>query len=332
MKKWLVCSLTLLLVLAGCSALENTASSLPEEAPSGAIVAEEETLTPSQPESEPAEESLPPSAGPASQDERAEKLVQALKSGEVTELETLAWSYDNEKKGSYDYLKELKLGEVSYSRLSGGDPNNGQAGVFELTLEVLEAGKTSLKQGKNQYILEIRGTGYDGPTMFYTIIPAEKYVPFELVSESKAASQVVQARSFGWLHNPFESADDLKSDLDVEYLLFMETDQYPEGMTQEQLDAAALKYYGAENGFERKISVFYNKEKQRYILLGRDGQNYNERVARIDRRDEGDVFVYIEMFTDGLQICLDKTMEYHLADNGDGTYRYVTARYVTPVE
>lgn len=261
---------------------------------------------------------------PQTADEAAERFVAALRAGDTGEMEFLSARYESPS-GQCDYWKQVALGEISCEPIQ----SEGISGTYRLTMEVLDAGPTLLATGVGSYVMRVGSLGYDPIPMVLCIAPEDRYIDEMQLIEDSAAAQVMQARAFGFLSRPFETPDDLTDDLDVEYLIAMGASEYPDGLTQGQMDEMAARYYGAEE-FVRQESRFYDPQTQLYVMLGRGGNITNDRIVRIDHGAD-ETFLYVETYTDPVQVCLERTFEYHMKDNGDGTWQVITLREVEPL-
>ncbi|WP_312644752.1 hypothetical protein [Hydrogenoanaerobacterium sp.] len=313
--------LVLLLGTAGCGMAQNQP---PAETSSELSASDSASSASSEPEQAPPEPFYGQGDFPQTALEAVERFITAMKAGDTDEMELLAKRYESPQ-GRCEYWKAVKLSDITDTALQ----SEGINGIFELTMNVQDTGTTLLKTGSHRYIMRVGSSGYDPVPMILSITPAEKYIADELLYADKAAEQVMQARNFGFMSKPFSSPDELTDDLDVEYLVALGSSENPDGMTQAQLDQAARKYYGAES-FVRTDSRFFDQQQQRYFMWGRGGNHTNDRVVRIDETEENKV-LYIELYSDPLQLVLEDTLEYTLAKNDDGTYRYVTIKSVAPI-
>ncbi|RPF47650.1 hypothetical protein EDD70_0444 [Hydrogenoanaerobacterium saccharovorans] len=313
-----VAFMVLLLSMAGCGIVKKVPSAETSSALSSSQT-QSSTSSETEQENNPYTEEASITA-----DQAAQGFVDALKKMDTLDLET----YGNPerfkgKEGSYNYLKAVKLNSISYTKIQSED----SIGVYELTLDVADAGGTLLKTGSHKYIMRAGPPPYDLNPAVLSITPAEKYIADEVISADAAAHQLTAARDWGCMWQPFTSPEELNKEIDIDYLIGLNGD--PNGLTQERLNELAKKYYGLDS-YVHTDSRFYNKHEKRYELLGRCGATTNERVVRIEGTEQ-DKVIYIEFYDDPIQIVLKETLAYTMAQNDDGTYRYVSIKSVEKI-
>lgn len=310
--------MALLLTTAGCGQSNCSVAPSPEL-----------TESISQPESvsEPAPESVVEPAQPTC-DEQAAAFVAALESGELDMLKEVLRTSDAAAAEEINYWKGVKLNSVVYAPIQVKE----QSALYELTLDIADAGETSLKTGKHSYKMGVGYAFYGEDIGVRSITPSEKYIDADTLMANEAAESVNRLRSW-WVQQTFATPADIDKDALIEYLIVVASqEENPEEpnyeLTQEQIDAVAQKRFGLDR-FVHTTSRYYNKEKQIYELWGKDGYGMNERIVRLEKTDanpgENQLFVYVETYKDALQVVIDKTIKYTLSPNSDGSLRFVSA-------
>ena len=93
--------------------------------------------------------------------------------------------------------------------------------------------------------------------------------------------------------------------------------------TREELSAAVESCFGIA-GFDGRSTKFYSKEQGGYLLWGR-GSGIHDFLMELPRTANGQSQVDVTFCRDPLCTSRLRTIRYTLADNGDGSWRFVSA-------
>lgn len=310
--------LCLAFLFAGCRASNCTVAPAPEATES--ITTVPESAVPSEEEEHLPEELVLPTA-----DQMAAAFVEALQEGDIDALERTANPMFNNKIDFETCWAAVKLNSIAYEPIEVQE----QGGLYTLTLDVTDAGQTSLKTGKHAYVMTVGHPYFGDDIVVVSITPKEKFMKFDDQAADAAITQVNDLRGL-YITQTFATPADIDKDLLLYYLIVAASiANDPEArdyeLTQEDIDAVAKQYFGMDS-FVHTTSKFYNKEKQLYELWGGDGIASNSRIVRkeVDAKT-GNIFVFLETYQDSLQVVLDKTIQYTLSPNADDTFRFVSA-------
>lgn len=318
MKKMTAICLLVVLLLAGCRPSNCTVAPAPEATESIASVPE--SAVPSEEEEHLPEERVLPTP-----DQMAAAFVEALEEGDIDGLERTANPMSTSKMDFEARWSSVKLASIAYEPIEVQE----QGGLYTLTLDVTDAGQTSLKTGKHAYVMTVGHPYFGDDIVVVSITPKEKFMKFDDQAADTAITQVNDLRGL-YITQTFATPADIDKDLLLYYLIVAASiANDPEArdyeLAQEDIDAVAKQYFGMDS-FVHTTSKFYNKEKQLYELWGGDGIASNSRIVRkeVDAQT-GNTLVYLETYQDSLQVVLDKTIQYTLSPNTDGSYRFVSA-------
>ena len=214
-----------------------------------------------------------------------------------------------------------------------------QQAVYSVVLDISETGDTLLKKGQNKYIVNIGIPPYYSDGLYIlSINPAEDYTPMQQLYEDAISNQIFGLRNLN-ITDPFSDASNIDINQLTEFIvsyaapkLFANGNITEQGFTQEEMDAAATAYFGIDR-LDAKSTVYYNKETQRYMILGRGGSFLNERVVNVDKSsDNGFAYVYIEEYKDPIQLQKNSIIKYTLQKKSNGVYQFISAEKVGRVE
>lgn len=321
----LIVALALLIVLAGCQKRGPAALSAPEsESQSSEPVQPRESSSSSRPESETPQESSEESPGPQPQltaHEVAVEFTRAVLASDIQALERIALLQN----GVADYWANVRIGSASFTVLQ----EDTYTGLYAVMLDVLDAGKTNLKEGVGSYVLQIGGMTEGVGVMSLT--PAEKHEAQEKSAQDKDVAELVFMRYMG-LSESFAQPSELDKDKLLEYLIVLASRDFAVAdgeqiyeLTQAQIDATAKKHFGM-NSFVYTQSKFYDQTAQRYMLFGRGFPFYlNEQPVRVEQRPDGEKHVTFEVYDDSFQTVTGQTILYTMRPNGDGSYYTASA-------
>ena len=210
----------------------------------------------------------------------------------------------------------------------------GQLGFYRLTLAVSEPGPTLLMTGTNTYVMQVGYPSFggdDGPTVL-CVANEKQYRTFDEIDADSAMLQVLIMRSwsnFGEFQNPQQIGMARLMDYLIIIASFdarvLGAEQYE--FTQDEINAVAKKYFGFP-GFEFQSAKEYDKATGKYILIGRGGSPMNERIINRVDADGGIAEVYVEEFSDPLQLMMTQILCYRLSPNDDGSWRFLSCEKV----
>lgn len=240
-----------------------------------------------------------------------------------------------DQKDRCDYLTKVKIKNYSFTVISEEE----QQAVYSVVLDISETGDTLLKKGQNKYIVNIGIPPYYSDGLYIlSINPAEDYTPMQQLYEDAISNQIFGLRNLN-ITDPFSDASNIDINQLTEFIvsyaapkLFANGNITEQGFTQEEMDAAATAYFGIDR-LDAKSTVYYNKETQRYMILGRGGSFLNERVVNVDKSsDNGFAYVYIEEYKDPIQLQKNSIIKYTLQKKSNGVYQFISAEKVGRVE
>lgn len=317
--KYIAAALACLLLLSACGARGGNSSSAPESGPASSESESPPTVTidPEQGAAEALERELE-----KSMDRLANDFAAVLPSCDAARIAAVI----SQNAENLQYFQNVKISSAE------AEPT-GKRGFYQLTLNVSEPGSTLLMAGTYTYFMQVGYQDFGGEDLTVRCIANEKqYRSLDEIDADPAMRQVHTLRSctdFGEFARP----QDVTMPKLMDYLIIIASfDARERGVeqfefTQDEINAVAKKYFGFPS-FVFLSAKEYDAAKGVYVLYGRGGTPRNERV--INRVDTGDgvVEVYVEVFSDPLQLMMEKIVCYRLSPNDDGSYRFLSAERI----
>lgn len=186
-----------------------------------------------------------------------------------------------------------------------------------------------LMPGKSTYRLILRSMpdGSDGlrPTVVYfqpsTVEPYNYRQPTE---QNDPACDQVMAYLMLYGEQGFASASELTDREITEFTLYMLSQETTAAsFSREELEAGILKYFGLSG--TQPDESFYSSNAGGYILMGRGGVDIEYELLPSSAKS-GATTVTVNFYDDHLQTQGQRTLDFRMTKNADGSYRFISAQ------
>ena len=257
----------------------------------------------------------------------AEEFLAALVSGDASAV-SQAVGFGNDPA----VWQKMK---VTAAEITAAAEDLDSSGDYTVRLAV-EDGAGFFPEGTGDYRMllscnEMRWGG-ETPTLWYFRPASERYLEtgwYGAADEKEWAPAQAVNDFIGWFgQQTFAAPGELPPETLVEYAMIRTRPEDPEMVfTPQEIGAAVEKYFGIA-GFDGRNTKFYSKEKGGYLIWGRGGSFYNT-LTPAPRTAAGQSQVDVTLYRDPLCTVKIRTVRYTMAENGDGSWRFVSA---LPVE
>lgn len=221
---------------------------------------------------------------------------------------------------------------ITEARITGVTEELDSQGDYKVQVTV-EDGKGFLPEGSQEYRLVVR-CGQDMSWEAGQVIPfyfrpaSERYYNWtgletQSSPENEAANSIEVFISLYGMQT-FASPWELPPETVAEFsMVLTEPEREDLIYTREELSAAVESCFGIA-GFDGRSTKFYSKEQGGYLLWGR-GSGIHDFLMELPRTANGQSQVDVTFCRDPLCTSRLRTIRYTLADNGDGSWRFVSA-------
>ena len=257
----------------------------------------------------------------------AEEFLATIQSGDVSAI-SQAIGYGNDT----TVWQQMK---VTAAEITAAAEDLDSYGDYTVRLTV-EDGAGVFPEGTGDYRLllscnEMRWGG-DRPIPWYFRPASEQHLETrwsDSLDEKEWAPALAVSDFIGWFGQQiFTTPEELPPETLVEYAMIRTQPEDPEMVfTPQEIDTAIQRLFGI-TGFDGKQTKFYSKEKNGYLIWGRGGSFYNTLTPK-PKTANGQSQVDVTLYRDPLCTMKLRTVRYTMAENEDGSWRFVSA---IPVE
>lgn len=222
--------------------------------------------------------------------------------------------------------------EISAARFSPREKFD-QVGLYDVVITIVDAGGIPLKTGENSMVARVEMPTFSNQDQLYVTLlaPAEKYILMDEWVNDPAISSVMSWRAWHNGDDLFASTDAIDKEGLLDYVIVLASRAFSSDpnepiytLTQEQIDATAKKNFGLDS-LVKTDSRLYDAKIGQYTLLGSDGSFGRMRPVRSEELPDGGKVIYVETYTDPLEMVAKTSYKYTMAQNDDGSYRFVSA-------
>lgn len=255
----------------------------------------------------------------------AEKMANefgvALENGNKEALKALA--FDSEE--SIDHWENFEISDVTVF------PIENQDTLFRVEFKVDQVGSTPFQIGENKYVVEVNFASFDTNYSVSNFIEQEKY---EWIDDNRSLELCNLLRKWITLTEVylFDTPAGIDKEKLLEFLISTAVDQHQNvtgekkyEFIQDEIDNIAQEYFGLESMVLTE-SKFYDNQIERYVLRGRGPAELYFFITEIDHDELNDTdSLLVEYYSDGLKTDTLRTVKYIFYDNGNGSYRFISA-------
>ncbi len=221
--------------------------------------------------------------------------------------------------------------KVTSAEITAAAEDLDSHGDYTVRLTV-EDGAGHFPEGTGDYRLilstnEMRWVA-EQPVAWYFRPASEQYLEtswYDPVDEKEWAPAIAVSSFIDWFgQQTFATPWELPPETLVEYAMIRTQPEDPEMVfTPREIDTAIEKIFGI-TGVDGRGTKFYSKEKKGYLILGRGANFYNTLIPK-PRTAAGQSQVDVTLYRDSLCTMKLRTVRYTMAENEDGSWRFVSA-------